>query len=96
LVNKVIAEATEEVGPRQRIVLRLNPDDYTHLQSLISDEVALLESSDKIARGGAVVEIVSPDGDPINKVEWDATLRSRIEYVRGALTQGAESFGVLN
>jgi len=96
LVNEVIAEATDEKSPRQSIILRLNPADYAHLRPLISEDVAIIEPSESIAQGGAVVEIVSPDGDPFNKVEWDATLRSRIGHLRDALGQDGQSIGGFN
>lgn len=95
LVTKVISEAAAEKGPRQSLVLRLNPDDYAYLRPLITEETATLEASDTIARGGAVVEIVTPEGDPINKIEWDATIRSRMETVRDALILRADGSGIL-
>ncbi len=95
LVSKVIAEAAAEKGPRQCLILRLNPDDYHYLRPLIAEETATLEASDTIARGGAVVEIVTPEGDPVNKVEWDATIRSRMETVREALTLAADGSGMM-
>jgi hypothetical protein len=46
-----------------------------------------------ISRGGAIVEIVAPGGDPNNKIEWDATIGARIESIRAALAlhSGAET-----
>ena len=36
-------------------------------------------------RGGARVELLWPDGDPVNRTEWDATLPSRLAAVAASL-----------
>ncbi len=32
------------------------------------------------------MEIIAPDGDPLDKIEWDASLTGRLESIRAALT----------
>jgi chromosome segregation ATPase len=85
LVTKLLDEAAAERGARQMLRLRLNPADQLQLDGKIPPESAQLVADDKIAHGGAVVEIVTPDGDPVDKVEWDATLHGRLETIRAAL-----------
>jgi flagellar biosynthesis/type III secretory pathway protein FliH len=85
LVDKLLDEAAAERGARQNVRLRLNPADHLQLEGRIDSEAAALIADDKIAQGGAVVEIVTQDGDPVDKVEWDATLHGRLETIRVAL-----------
>jgi flagellar biosynthesis/type III secretory pathway protein FliH len=86
LVTRLIAEAAAERGPRQSLLLRLNPADHAHLSPLIPSETANLLADEKITQGGALVEIITPDGDPIDKIEWDATLTGRFTAIRDALS----------
>lgn len=85
LVTRLLAEAATERGPRQSLLVRLNPADHVHLSALIPPGTASLLADETIAPGGALVEIVAPDGDPLNKIEWDATLAGRFETLRNAL-----------
>lgn len=85
LVTKLLDEAAAERGPRQNVQLRLNPADHAQLASKISAETAQLIADQNIAPGGAMVEIISPQGDPLDKIEWDATLKGRTEAIRTAL-----------
>jgi flagellar assembly protein FliH len=85
LVAKLIEEAAQERGPRQSIVVRLHPADHALLAETIRIDGAHLLADAAISRGGALVEVVAPDGDPNDKVEWDATIPVRIESIRAAL-----------
>ncbi|HYP63660.1 MAG TPA: hypothetical protein VEQ16_07215, partial [Acidocella sp.] len=51
----------------------------------VSADTAQLVADEKITPGGAVVEIITQDGDPVDKVEWDATLQGRLATIRTAL-----------
>jgi flagellar assembly protein FliH len=85
LVAKLILEAAAERQPRQSIVVRLNPADHLLLSPVMQLDDGHLMSDAAIARGGAIVEIVAPGGDPNDKIEWDATIGARIENIRAAL-----------
>jgi len=85
LVTKLLDEAAAERSARQVLRLRLNPADQLQLEGRIAPEAAQLVADDKIAPGGACVEIITPDGDPVDKIEWDATLQGRLETIRTAL-----------
>jgi flagellar assembly protein FliH len=85
LVTRLIAEAASERGARQAIVLRLNPADHDALQNVALPPGAMLLADIAIKRGGALVEIVEPDGDPIDRIEWDATLETRLEALQEEL-----------
>jgi len=85
LVAKLILEAAAERKPRQSIVVRLNPADHAQLAPVMQLDNGHLMADAAIARGGAIVEIVAPDGDPSDKIEWDATIGARIENIRAAL-----------
>lgn len=85
LVTKLLDEAAAERGARQVLRLRLNPADQLQLDGKLPPETAQLVADEKIAPGGAVVEIITPDGDPVDKIEWDATLQGRLETIRAAL-----------
>jgi flagellar assembly protein FliH len=85
LVAKLILEAAAERQPRQSIVVRLNPEDHVLLSPAIQLDDGHLMADAAIARGGAIVEIVAPGGDPNDKIEWDATIGARIESIRAAL-----------
>ena len=85
LVTKLLDEAAAERGARQMLRLRLNPADQLQLDGKIPPDSAELVADDKIAPGGAMVEIVTPDGDPVDRIEWDATLHGRLETIRAAL-----------
>lgn len=86
LVTRLIAEAAAERGPRQTLLLRLNPADHAHLSTVIPRETANLLADDAITQGGARIEIVTPEGDPIDKIEWDATLDGRLDTIRTSLS----------
>ena len=86
LVTRLIAEAATERGPRQTLLLRLNPADHAHLSTVIPRETANLLADDAIAQGGARIEIITPEGDPIDKIEWDATLDGRLDTIRTSLS----------
>jgi flagellar biosynthesis/type III secretory pathway protein FliH len=85
LVTKLLDEAAAERGARQTLRLRLNPADHIQLDGRLPAESAELVADEKITPGGAVVEIITPDGDPVDKIEWDATLEGRWETIRAAL-----------
>jgi flagellar biosynthesis/type III secretory pathway protein FliH len=86
LVTRLIAEAATERGPRQTLLLRLNPADHAHLSTVIPRETANLLADDAITQGGARIEIITPEGDPIDKIEWDATLDGRLDTIRTSLS----------
>lgn len=85
MVIRLLEEAAAERGPRQSLVLRVNPVDHAHLIAHVPADTASLLADEKIAQGGALVEIIAPDGDPLDKIEWDATLAGRLETIRNAL-----------
>jgi flagellar assembly protein FliH len=91
LVTRLIAEAAAERQARQSIVIRVNPQDQAWLQPVMAIENAHLLGDAAISRGGAMVELIAPDGDPVDKIEWDATLETRLAAVQEALglAQGA-------
>lgn len=91
LVTNLLSEAATERGPRQTLCLRLNPADLLQLDGKISPETAQLVGDETIAPGGACLEIITPDGDPVDKVEWDATLHGRLETIRAALALPKEA-----
>ncbi len=90
LVTKRLDEAAAERGARQMLRLRLNPADHRLIAGTIPPGAAQLLADETITAGGAMVEIVTPDGDPVDKVEWDATLQGRLETMRAALGLAAE------
>ena len=90
LVAGLLAEAAAERGPRQSLLLRVNPADHAQLAPHIPPEAASLLADAKISAGGAMVEIITPDGDPIDKIEWDATVQGRLETMRQALALAPE------
>jgi flagellar assembly protein FliH len=85
MVARLIKEAAAERGPRQSVVVRLHPADHAIIEPLTQIDNAHLLSDVAIARGGAMVEIIAPDGDPIDKIEWDATIEARVDAMRIAL-----------
>jgi flagellar assembly protein FliH len=93
LVAKLILEAAAERQPRQSIVVRLNPADHALLVPVMQLNDGHLMADAAIARGGAIVEIVAPGGDPNDKIEWDATIGARIETIRAALALHDSSAG---
>ncbi len=95
LVSVLLAEANAARGARQILRLRLNPADFAQLKTLIAPEVAQLQADASIGPGGAVVEIICPEGDPVDKVEWDATLPGRFATMRAALALKPEPEAIL-
>jgi flagellar assembly protein FliH len=85
LVTQLLQEAAAERASHQRIVVRLHPADHTVLEKLLVLEDGRLIPDPAIGRGGAMVELVAPEGDPLNRIEWDASLEARIAAVRDAL-----------
>ncbi len=85
LVKDLLQEAAAERGPRQSLRLRLNPSDISTLKGKLPEESAALVADDAIAPGGALVELLTEDGDRLDKAEWDASLESRFATIRAAL-----------
>jgi flagellar biosynthesis/type III secretory pathway protein FliH len=88
LVDGLIAEAARTRAAQQSIVIRLHPDDQAILAPCTRIEHAHLLADARITRGGTIVELIASGGDPIDKVEWDATIETRLETVRTALGLG--------
>ncbi len=85
LVERLLQEAAAERTPRQRIVVRLNPADHAVLEPLVQLEHGALRADPGLSRGGAMVELIAPEGDPLDRIEWDASLEARLAAMRAAL-----------
>jgi flagellar assembly protein FliH len=85
LVDGLVAEAIRTRAAQQTIVIRLHPEDQALLAPYTAIEHAHLLADTQITRGGTMVELIAPGGDPIDKVEWDATIETRLGTVRAAL-----------
>ncbi|MBW4024872.1 MAG: hypothetical protein HIU92_17385 [Proteobacteria bacterium] len=85
LVDGLVEEACRARTVQQSIVIRLNPADHGIVEPRMAIEHAHLLADAQIERGGAVVELIASGGDPIDKIEWDGTLASRLDTVRAAL-----------
>jgi flagellar assembly protein FliH len=93
LVESLVAEAARERGAQQSLVVRLHPEDHAVLAPVMQIADVHLLADAQITRGGTLVERIAPGGDPIDKVEWDATIETRLETVRAALGIGGEALG---
>jgi flagellar biosynthesis/type III secretory pathway protein FliH len=92
LVTRLIQEAAIERGMKQSLVVRLNPADHAAIEPIMALDNAHLLADAAVAQGGALVEIIAPNGDPLDKTEWDATIEARAAALRLALSlNGAES-----
>ncbi len=85
LVDDLVAEANRTRSAQQSIVIRLHPEDHALLAPFAVIEHVHLLADRQITRGGTIVELIAPGGDPIDKVEWDATIENRLATVRAAL-----------
>jgi flagellar biosynthesis/type III secretory pathway protein FliH len=85
LVDGLIAEASRTRAAQQSIVIRLHPEDHALLAPRTVIEHAHLLADTQITRGGSLVELIAPGGDPIDRIEWDATIETRLATVRAAL-----------
>ncbi len=85
LVDGLITEASRMRAAQQSIVVRLHPEDHALLAPRTAIEHVHLLADTQITRGGTIVELIAPSGDPIDKVEWDATIETRLATVRAAL-----------
>jgi flagellar biosynthesis/type III secretory pathway protein FliH len=93
LVDGLVAEASRSRAAQQSIVIRLHPEDHALLAPRTVIEHAHLLADTQITRGGSFVELIAPGGDPIDKIEWDATIETRLATVREALGLEQESGG---
>ena len=85
LVTQLLQEAAAERTSKQRVVVRLNPADHAVLAKLLVLEDGKLTADPAVSRGGAMVELIAPEGDPLDRIEWDATIEARVASVRAAL-----------
>lgn len=85
LVARLIGEAEAECRPGQSIVVRVNPADHALLAPAWQIENAHLLADAQISQGGAMVELIAPDGGPAGKIEWDATIETRLGEIQAAL-----------
>lgn len=86
LVKTLLQEAAAERGSRQILRLRLHSSDIPILQDILAGEALEMLPDDSITPGGALLELLTDDGDRLDKAEWDARLESRFTTVRSALT----------
>jgi flagellar assembly protein FliH len=86
LVARLIQEAAAERGPKQSLVVRLNPADHEAIEPIMALDNAHLLADAAVAQGGALVEIIAPSGDRLDKTEWDATVAARVAALRQALS----------
>lgn len=82
LVANLLAEAQAARGPRQSVYLHINPADHATLAAHLAAEPITLCEDASIAAGGARLELLDPQGDPLEKIEWDATLEGRFTTIR--------------
>lgn len=85
MLETLVREAAAECGPRQSVVARVNPADASRIDSAALGEGVHLLADAAVTAGGAKVEIVAPEGDPLEKTEWDATMEARFGALREAL-----------
>lgn len=85
LVATLLDEAVRDRHSGQSIVVRLNPQDHALIAPQFDLAQVHLLADGQIERGGTLVELLTGDGDPIDKVEWDAQIGSRLETMRSAL-----------
>lgn len=85
LVADLLEEATRERHSGQTIVVRLHPQDHAVIAPQFDMPSVHLLADAQIERGGTLVELLTQDGDPIDKVEWDGQIGSRIETLRRVL-----------
>lgn len=84
LVSQLLREAASERNPGRNILVRVNPEDEKTLQNEDQPENTKLIGDASITRGGAIIEITSPR-DPVEKIEWDATIEARLAILRNGL-----------
>ncbi|HQT63556.1 MAG: hypothetical protein B7Z75_07110 [Acidocella sp. 20-57-95] len=85
LVTDLILEAATECKPGQTILVRLHPTDHAVIVGTTDVATVNLLADGKITQGGAMVEILNPDGDASGQPSWDATLEARIDAIRTSL-----------
>jgi flagellar biosynthesis/type III secretory pathway protein FliH len=85
LVKTLLQEAAKERGPRQSMRLHLNPSDLSTLKGQLAEETLALVPDDSIAQGGALLELLTEEGDRLDKAEWDAKLENRFTTIHAAL-----------
>jgi flagellar assembly protein FliH len=88
LLDKLLAEAAAERTPKQSLLVRLNPSDHVRIAPNLHIENTHLLPDAAISPGGAIAELFNPAGDPLDKIEWNATVEGRISAVRSALGLG--------
>lgn len=85
LVATLLDEAVRDRHSGQSIIVRLNPQDHAVIAPQFDLPQVHLLADGQIERGGTIVELLTSNGDPIDKVEWDAQIGSRLEAMRTAL-----------
>lgn len=85
LIESILQQALRERTHEQSILLRLNPADHAALASEFDRPHLTLIADETVAQGGARVDLVAVNGDPLHKVEWDAEIETRLATLREAL-----------
>jgi len=88
LVTKLLHEAAAERTPDQTLLLRLNPADHARIAPHLPSPATQLLPDASITPGGAIAELLNPTGDPLHKLEWNATVEARTTTIRTALGLG--------
>lgn len=85
VLSEILSEAAEMGGPGQKLLIRVSPDSRETIGALADEYGAELVADETLNAGDCRVTLAKDNGDPVNKIEWDATLRARWNAIRKAL-----------
>lgn len=85
IVEEILDEASGMGGGGHAVRFRVHPanqPNVTHWTAACGAEVA---ADDRLGRADVLAEWVGKDGDPMNRIDWDASLEGRWRAIRRAL-----------
>lgn len=87
VISEILREEAEiGAGADQRLVIRVSPGRCESVSALAEQRGADIVVDETMGDGDVRVTLTKDTGDPVNKIEWDATLRARWDAIRKALS----------
>lgn len=85
IVREILTEAEEANGNGHHLKLIVCPDMRASIESLARGHSVEVVADERLTQGDIRAVMTRDSGDPVNKIEWDATLENRWTAIKKAL-----------
>lgn len=85
VVEDILGEASEARANDHALRLYVHPDDAATIEPMAQAHGAELVRDNALGRGDVKATLSRRNGDPVHRIEWDASLSTRLDEVRKAI-----------